>query len=171
MLRIKDAEKFGKFQRFRPDDEFHERTKFSAGDLTDCIVTLLSTYDLEEDVWEFLVALQLANEGRHRAVRISVSEIPEGKSTVAIRSSERWQKALEIADWVDVQVASRVKQDAALQEACDKWGVTLRDAFRYLKQVRAWRATIYSGDFADKDWGDYIDGFEITPDGKLVTKG
>lgn len=167
MIRIEDSEKFSRFQTFRPDDAFHDRTAFSAQDFGNWLVTLLSNYAFKQDEWEFLVAAQIASEGRHRRVKLAVSQIPEGQSTAPLKSAEIWHRAMEIADWIDIQVAQGVKQDAALHEACGRWNVTRRDAFRYLKKVRAWRVVINGPDYTD--WG-YIDGFEIAPDGKLVTK-
>lgn len=171
MLRIKDTEKFTRFQRFRPNKEFYERTKFTSQDLGNWIVTILSSYELDDDVWEFLIALQRANEGGNRAVRVSVSAIEEGQTTARIKSADTWKKAEEIADWVDIQVAQDCKQDAAVHEACERWQVTKRDVFRYLKRVRAWRVEINQSHYGDLDWGDYIEGFGIAPDGKLVTSG
>lgn len=153
---------------FRPDDEFFSRTAYLPSELNKRLFELIISHDFSDEEYDLLQAIYLATERKHRRFILDFVSIPEGQSTEVLRGAAIHRRIYEIGDFIDIGVAKGIKQDALIRDATDRWKVSRRDVFRYLKQVRKWRQEL-PPESELCDWDSYYGPeLKIAPDGKLV---
>jgi hypothetical protein len=113
--------------------------------------------------WDILVGLQRCLLGLHPKFRLNVEHPDEGVTFAPLAKLKRHQLATNIAQAIDVAVARGAKLEAEVQAACDEFGLSRREVFRFLKETRERR----------KEWPQMaeLDGYECpwpTPNGYMI---
>lgn len=138
-------------------------TAFDSESLQERLWGIAETHYLSDDELNFLASITAAISGTHPAIRVKVEEIPDGVTPHRLAEWQREGTARAVADQVDMQVANGVKQESAIQDACSRYGVSRREVFRMLREVRAQRLQW-------QEWDNPYDNYEIAEDGRLVPK-
>jgi len=129
-------------------------------------------HDLSADAQAFMGALLRAFYGREPYHKLVVRPANEGAKIQFAAKVERWHEALEMADKIDIAVASGKKLESEVAEAEAAYSISRREVFRRLAEIRLQRISwLEAMEFEPNDpvfhW--YIPkGFQVDHDGKLV---
>lgn len=156
----------------RIDDAFFERNTFDKDKALDVLESVLVTCELTDEQMEGIVALSRGLRGTHPKMAINVSFVQDGVTPRPLMEIRKGSLSMAVADKVDVMVADGSKQESAIAECEEAFGISRREIFRMLKtgrERRIWmREQEGEGEFAD--WDCWYDNYEITPDGRLVPR-
>lgn len=129
-----------RFDQWSLKHENYLRTSYSGDQLAMGLRQLLHTVDLDLQSFDLLMAISCAIEGRHHAFKLVIKSPPANGSFKGIKKHELWASSTRMADEIDIAVANGEKSESALEDAMTRYGLSRPEAFRRLKQVRAYRA-------------------------------
>lgn len=139
------------------------KVTFDEANFRERLWAIADSHNLSDDELKFLASIDAAISGTHPDIRLKVEQVPEGVTPLRLAEWKREGIARAVADHVDMQVASGVKQESAIQDACSRFDVSRREVFRMLREVRALRTQWH-------EWDSPYDDYEIANDGRLVPK-
>lgn len=140
-----------------PETENHQ--------IADRLFDLLRNHDFRAEEQAFLGGLIKSLYGRMPYHRLKVVKPkPGGKIAFAARI-ERAEQAMAMADIIDMKVADGTKQDAAVLAASVEYGVSEREVFRRLKEMRLER--LKSAQYPSLMHFHLPEGFTVDDEGKL----
>lgn len=152
------------------DWEFFERTDFREWDILIGLQRCFLDANAHPEAVEFLRALWLGLLGMHPKFRLRLEHPADGATFAPLARVKRHQLATNIAEAIDIAVARGAKLEAEVQAACDEYGLSRREVFRFLKETRErrnrWRQ------MAELDGIDFRwptpDGLMIDDSGRIV---
>jgi hypothetical protein len=158
-----DAKRMALKLEMPSDWAFFDRTDFRAWDILVGLQRCFLDPDADPEAVEFLRAIWLGLLGLHPKFRLNVEHPDEGVTFAPLAKLKRHQLATNIAQAIDVAVARGAKLEAEVQAACDEFGLSRREVFRFLKETRERR----------KEWPQMaeLDGYECpwpTPNGYMI---
>lgn len=118
------------------DPAFFERTDFTWMDVLEGLQRCFLDEGQHPEAVEFLSALRMAVLGTHPFFRLRFERVPKGKSFAPYAKMKRHLLATNLAEQIDIAVARGAKLEAEIQDACDAYGLSRREVFRFLKETR-----------------------------------
>lgn len=160
-----------RFEDWRDEEKNFVRTAGGFVGLTQRLRSLLLTHEMDETVYDTLMGISAALEGRHPYVRLRLEEVPEGATFKSVEREETLKEAIEMTNTIDKAVAKGVKQDSLMDDEMTLYRIKRAEFFSRLGRIRALRAQLVA--WHQEDGGTlYLgestpQGFIITDDGKL----
>lgn len=163
------SEEMKRFINWNCGSDDYEKTDFKQWDVVEGLQRLAFNMSLCDEEFSFLMALYHASAGVHPKFRIQVEHPKAGSEFARVQRIKAAHEGFEIANEIDVATACGSKQEAAIQEAMEKWQLSRREIFRRLKLCREIRQgnLELSGDRANA-LASVPAGYDIAQDGTLV---
>lgn len=168
-------DKLNRFDQWSLDSQNFQRTSYSRRELALRLRGVLLTDDLDDEVFDLLMAISCALEGRHLGFRLQIDRPLEASTFKTIKRHETWQQTSKMADEIDTAMADGQDTESAVAEARQRYGLSRREVFNRLKEARGSRARSFAAcealNRSQQEGRDCPRGYAITKDGKLVRKG
>lgn len=144
------------------DPASYERTRLEFTDILSALEGFLQLDNMPEEFYDTIHAMTLALTNWHPYFRLKWSRT-EPKRREKLERDIFNTTTRDLAIYIDVEVAKGIKLESAVHDACVKFSVSRRSAFRALKLERMIRLNSLELDYSYPT----PDGFEVTPDGLL----